>query len=66
MEMDIHSSIKTNNKLIDENEIFEKSFDRLVNLQDLLKKESALKELCKILLFYFYSYKRKRRYFQKN
>ena len=64
--MDIHSSIKTNNKLIDENENFEKSFDRLVNLQDLLKKESTLKELCKILLFYFYSYKRKRRYFQKN
>jgi len=56
MEMDIHSSNKTNNKLINENEIkvFEKSFDRLVNLQVLLKKESSLKELCKILLLYFF------------
>ena len=36
--MDIHSSINTNNKKINENEIkvFEKSFDRLANLQALL------------------------------
>jgi hypothetical protein len=47
--MDIKSLIKTNNKTINENEkkVFEKSFDRLVSLQILLKKESSLKELCK-------------------
>ena len=33
-----------------ENKVYEKSFDRLLNLQILLKKESSLKELCK--LFY--------------
>ena len=45
-------SFKTNNKVINENEnkVFEKSFDKLVNLQVLLKKESSLKELCKYLL----------------
>jgi hypothetical protein len=47
--MDIKSLIKTNNKTINENEkkVFEKSFDRFVSLQILLKKESSLKELCK-------------------
>ena len=41
------------NKNISENEnkVFEKSFDRLANLQTLLKKESSLKELCKFYLF---------------
>jgi hypothetical protein len=45
-------AFKTNNKVINENEnkVFEKSFDKLVNLQVLLKKESSLKELCKYLL----------------
>ena len=49
--MDENSSKKNNNKIFKENEqkIFEKSFDRLVNLQVLLKKESSLKELCKYL-----------------
>ena len=52
--MDENSSIKLNNKIIAENEqkIFEKSFDRLANLQDLLKKESSLKELCKIFIIF--------------
>ena len=47
--MDIKSLIKTNNKTINENEkkVCEKSFDRFVSLQILLKKESSLKELCK-------------------
>ena len=47
--MDIKSLIKTNNKTINENEkkVCEKSFDRFVSLQTLLKKESSLKELCK-------------------
>ena len=47
--MEIKSLIKTNNKTINENEkkVFEKSFDRFVSLQTLLKKESSLKELCK-------------------
>ena len=50
--MDENSSIKTDNKIFNENEqkIFEKSFDRLVNLQALLKKESSLKELCKTFI----------------
>jgi hypothetical protein len=39
----INKNIKEN-----ENKVFEKSFDRLLNLQILLKKESALKELCKL------------------
>ena len=35
----------------------EQTFDRLRELQILLKKESALKELCKLNLIYlFYSY----------
>ena len=44
-------AFKTNNKVVNENEnkVFEKSFDKLVNLQVLLKKESSLKELCKYL-----------------
>lgn len=47
------------NKNIHENEnkVFEKSFDRLLNLQILLKKESSLKELCKnikLKLFYLF------------
>ena len=56
MEMDIHSSIKTNNKKNNENEIkiFVKSFDRLANLQVLLKKESSLKELSKIFIIIKY------------
>jgi hypothetical protein len=47
------SFIKSINKNISENEnkVFEKSFDRLANLQTLLKKESSLKELCKFYLF---------------
>ena len=46
---DIKSLIKTNNKTINENEkkVYEKTFDRFVSLQTLLKKESSLKELCK-------------------
>jgi hypothetical protein len=54
--------IKNLNKKLQPNEdiISEKSFDRLLNLQTLLKKESALKELCKIYIYnkniYFYSY----------
>ena len=51
--MDMKSFIKSINKNISENEnkVFEKSFDRLANLQTLLKKESSLKELCKFYLF---------------
>ena len=54
--MDENSSIKTNNQIINENKlkIFEKSFDRLVNLQALLKKESSLKEICKTLIIILY------------
>ena len=46
---EIKSLIKTNNKTINENEkrVYEKTFDRFVSLQTLLKKESSLKELCK-------------------
>ena len=49
---EINNLIKTDNKVINENEkkVFEKSFDKLVHLQVLLKKESSLKELCKHLL----------------
>ena len=49
---EISNLIKTDNKVINENEkkVFEKSFDKLVHLQVLLKKESSLKELCKHLL----------------
>ena len=51
--VDMKSFIKSINKNISENEnkVFEKSFDRLANLQTLLKKESSLKELCKFYLF---------------
>jgi len=68
--MDLNSSSKISNETIKENEkkVYEKSFDRLANLQALIKKESSLKELCKIfiiilILFKFYSYKNKRRNF---
>mgnify|MGYP006873018004 CR=1 FL=1 len=67
--METKSFNKTDNNIINENEkkVFEKSFDRLVNLQVLLKKESSLKELCKYFYnFNIYSYKNKRRYFSKN
>jgi len=49
--MGVKSFIQNINNNINENKVFEKSFDRLVNLQTLLKKESALKELCKILIY---------------
>ena len=35
---------------IDKNQQTDKTFNRLKELQDLLKKESALKELCKKIL----------------
>ena len=65
----VKNFIQNINKNIRENEnkVYEKSFDRLLNLQTLLKKESALKELCKNIIFfnshfiYCYSYKNKRR-----
>ena len=39
---------QNNNKMNEENnKVYEKSFDKFVNLQNLLKKESSLKELCK-------------------
>ena len=44
-------------------EINDKSFNKLLNLQLLIQKYSGLKELCKltnIILFLNYSYKRKR------
>ena len=41
------------NEIIKSNK--DKAFNRLYNLQLLLKKESALKELCKIV-FIFFSY----------
>ena len=45
----VQNFIQNINKNIRENEnkICEKSFERLLNLQTLLKKESSLKELCK-------------------
>ena len=61
----VQNFIQNINKNIRENEnkICEKSFERLLNLQTLLKKESSLKELCKYILFnifnfviYFYSH----------
>ena len=39
-------SSKINNKIIGKNE-FDKTFNKLRDLQSLIKKESALKELCK-------------------
>ena len=42
----INESKKNNNK--------DNAFNRLYKLQLLLKKESALKELCKIIYFYIY------------
>lgn len=38
------------NEIIKSNK--DKAFNRLYNLQLLLKKESALKELCKIFIFF--------------
>ena len=41
----------------------EKTFTKLQRIQNLLKKESALKKLCKYILiinFFLYSYKTKR------
>lgn len=51
--MEMKSFIKSINNNISENEdkVFEKSFDRLANLQTLLKKESSLKDLYKFYLF---------------
>ena len=45
---------------------YKQSFDKLHNLQNLLKKESSLRELCKYIILFifnniFYSYKDKRR-----
>jgi hypothetical protein len=48
------SNIAKENK--EDNKVYEKSFDRLLNLQRLLKKESALKELCKLFNFLFFYY----------
>jgi hypothetical protein len=43
------------NEIIKSNK--DKAFNRLYNLQLLLKKESALKELCKIVFKIFFLYK---------
>ena len=48
------------------NEDNDGSFNQLLALQLLIQKHTGLKGLCKYLNFYFYSYKRKRRYYQKN
>jgi hypothetical protein len=39
------------------------SFNQLLALQLLIQKHTGLKELCKYLYLYFYSYKRKGRYY---
>jgi hypothetical protein len=68
----VKNFIQNINKNIRENEnkVYEKSFDRLLNLQILLKKESSLKELCKnfflIIIILFFSYKNKRRNKKEN
>lgn len=49
--MDNEIIILDSNNLDEDNK--DKSFDRLYKLQLLLKKESALKELCKINFFKF-------------
>ena len=41
-----NDSSKKNNKIIEINE-FDKTFNKLRDLQSLIKKESALKQLCK-------------------
>ena len=57
----MHSSTIDGNNL----EQKEKTFSKLQRIQNLLKKESALKKLCKYILinkfhFFIYSYKAKR------
>ena len=48
-------------KVSDANDINLITLNRLQKIQSLLKKESALKELCKFILYIiFYSYKCKR------
>ena len=55
-----NETVKENNNKDDDN-----SFHQLLNLQLLIQKYTGLKELCKLILifFYFNSYKRKRRYY---
>ena len=55
-----NETLKENNNKDDDN-----SFHQLLNLQLLIQKYTGLKELCKLILifFYFNSYKRKRRYY---
>ena len=49
----LSSSPKQENMITPDND---KTFNRLKELQTLLKKESALKELCKYKILIFYSY----------
>ena len=53
-----NETVKENNNKDDDN-----SFHQLLNLQLLIQKYTGLKELCKLILifFYFNIYKRKRR-----
>ena len=58
MENNLENQLNINEIIIEHNINNEKNknyaFSRLHKLQLLLKKESALKELCKMIYFYFY------------
>ena len=49
---------KANNQTLDGNDSQqkEKTFTKLQRIQSLLKKESALKKLCKKIIFIFFNY----------